>query len=116
MAVEQYIESYYLGEGMTSAASTVSNIAQSMAIAQTTPIKTGPYRLSCFRTTGTVSPDSQTQLRLYFLSTPQFVSPNVAQTETKLELVADVNFLSVASGTFSLVYLSCALTLSTRHI
>lgn len=107
MAVEQYIESYFLGEGQVSAMSGVNDKTQSMVISQTTPLTKPPasaYRLSCFRTSGTVSPDSQTQLRLYFLSVPTFPAENVSPSETALEKVADKNFMARASENTKRIY------------
>jgi len=105
MAVEQYIESYFLGEGITATAQAAQSKPQGFTFSQTIPVTHNSYRLACYRTTGTVSPDSQTQLRLYFLSTPEYPEGTVVPTDdTKLEAVGDVTFWARASDTTKKIY------------
>ncbi|KAI8873321.1 NAD-dependent glutamate dehydrogenase [Ramicandelaber brevisporus] len=63
------------------------------------------YRLETYRSRGTVSKKSQTQLRCYFVSKCEFVNPNPTEAE-KLDVqqVADKAFLAKASPNTLQVY------------
>ena len=52
------------------------------------------YRLESYRSLGTVSYSSTTQLRCYFISKCQWVDPGVSETETDIRKVSDITFLS----------------------
>lgn len=55
------------------------------------------YRLETYRSLGTVSSSSTTQLRCYFVSRCKWVNPSVVETETDIKKVSDITFLSKAT-------------------
>ena len=55
------------------------------------------YRMRCYRTSGYVDESSKSQLRVYFLSKPDFMNPAPTEGETRLEELADRGFLEVTS-------------------
>jgi glutamate dehydrogenase len=82
-SIEHHIEQHYLGEGYH------HNNKYS-------PLKSTDdrrYRLLCYRTKGTVSPDSDIHLRLYSLSEPKYKNSNPPPNETNFEEIADLEFL-----------------------
>lgn len=85
--VERVIENKYLLEGHHS----------SGAISE-------PFRLRCYRTSGTISSFSSHQLRLYFLQRPRFTPGPVAEGEASLEALADSEFLSKVSANSREIY------------
>jgi len=71
MAIEQLIEANFLGEAGTLPLELPTKL---LSISQTTPPPATPYgfRLACYRSAGGVSPTSDTRLRMYFLSKPEY--------------------------------------------
>jgi len=62
------------------------------------------WRVQCYRTQGTVAPDSNVHLRFYFLSEPVYPDPKVSEKETDLEKVSDKEFLRNVPGYLRKLY------------
>ncbi|KAI0013963.1 NAD-specific glutamate dehydrogenase [Xylariaceae sp. FL0662B] len=64
------------------------------------------FRVETFRSPGTISggPSSKTSLRCYFVYQCQFVDPNPAPDETRLEIISDRMFLTKATKNTKLIY------------
>eukprot|EP01113_Clastostelium_recurvatum_P036530 TRINITY_DN521_c0_g2_i3.p1 TRINITY_DN521_c0_g2~~TRINITY_DN521_c0_g2_i3.p1 ORF type:complete len:1046 (+),score=339.58 TRINITY_DN521_c0_g2_i3:67-3138(+) len=105
LEIEHLIETSYLGEGYGHGMAPVTGV--STPVPATMPLTTVatptgpakaevPFRVSCYRTTGTVSAQSPTQLRLYSVTAPVF-QPNADPNETDLTKISDVHFITNAS-------------------
>mmetsp|Transcript_5048 Transcript_5048/g.7107 ORF Transcript_5048/g.7107 Transcript_5048/m.7107 type:complete len:1008 (-) Transcript_5048:48-3071(-) len=75
--IEYHIEAEFMGEGY-----------------DRTNTEQRRWRVQCYRTKGTVAPDSTAQLRMYILSEPRYKNPTPSETETDLTQIADQQFLS----------------------
>nr|AOE43332.1 glutamate dehydrogenase 2 [Coremiostelium polycephalum] len=109
MAVEQYIEAYYFGEGyhQDEANPTGAPVNLSATLNSPKPPVSLPphgYRLACYRTTGTVSNSSPVHLRLYYLTKPVFPVESVSADETDLAKIGDVQFFERSSDSTKQIY------------
>jgi len=62
------------------------------------------YRLETYRSKGTVSSYSSTQLRCYFLTKCEFANPNVPSDVSDLSIVGDKTFLERATPNTKKIY------------
>ena len=106
--LERFIEAKYLSQGENTSASadlssfsaftaSLGSKAETInveAAASTSPSSHLPqnWRLQCYRSRGVLGDGSH--LRLYFLQTPDFVTPNPPAGETRISQLGDRHFLS----------------------
>jgi glutamate dehydrogenase len=105
MALEQMIEAHFLGEPST-LQSDISKVTKMLSLSQTSsPPKMPPhgFRLACYRSAGGVSPTSNTRLRMYFLSTPEYPVEAVPG-ETGLQALSDKEFWARSSDNTKKIY------------
>eukprot|EP01116_Phalansterium_solitarium_P022848 TRINITY_DN770_c0_g1_i1.p1 TRINITY_DN770_c0_g1~~TRINITY_DN770_c0_g1_i1.p1 ORF type:complete len:1067 (-),score=487.40 TRINITY_DN770_c0_g1_i1:382-3582(-) len=79
--VEQRIDADYLGEGYRHTG-------------EVRPEGEKRFRVECYRTRGTVSPNNSIHLRLYLLTELNFRNPNAGPTDLDFDQIADQNFLA----------------------
>lgn len=105
MAIEQMIERDFFGEATTLVNDPVD--VKALSISQTTPPPALPphgFRLACYRSAGGVSPTSDTRLRMYFLSKPEYPDLTVSAEETDLRLISDIHFWERSSDNTKKIY------------
>eukprot|EP01102_Stenamoeba_stenopodia_P004507 TRINITY_DN147_c0_g1_i1.p1 TRINITY_DN147_c0_g1~~TRINITY_DN147_c0_g1_i1.p1 ORF type:complete len:947 (+),score=276.37 TRINITY_DN147_c0_g1_i1:400-3240(+) len=104
MLVERYIERYYLGESNVHDSS-IGYASQLSTMFTTAPAQElPPHRVACFRTQGTLSPDSKTQLRIHVCYEPKYATANCQANETDIEKIGDIDFLAQAESSTKALY------------
>lgn len=63
-----------------------------------------PFRMQCYNTQGTISPFSKQLLRFYFLTRPNFPKGDLAEGETDIDLIGDLEFVERASANTKFIY------------
>ncbi|GMF17792.1 unnamed protein product [Phytophthora lilii] len=104
--LERRLEKHYLsgssgviGDGVT---------AGYQHLEKTEATKKRTYRMQCYRSSGVLDPLSVPyHVRMYFLQEPDFVDPNVSETETDINKVADKIFLERSGPRLKEVYQEC---------
>ncbi|EGZ08721.1 hypothetical protein PHYSODRAFT_564655 [Phytophthora sojae] len=104
--LERRLEKYYLSGSSGVIGDGVKAGYQYLEKAEATKKRT--YRMQCYRSNGVLDPISVPyHVRMYFLQEPDFVDPNVSETETDINKVADKVFLERSGPRLKEVYQEC---------
>ncbi|GMF51952.1 unnamed protein product [Phytophthora fragariaefolia] len=104
--LERRLEKHYLSGSSGIIGDGVKTGYQYLEKAEATKKRT--YRMQCYRSNGVLDPISVPyHVRMYFLQEPDFVDPNVSETETDINKVADKVFLERSGPRLKEVYQEC---------
>ncbi|KAL3670726.1 hypothetical protein V7S43_003914 [Phytophthora oleae] len=104
--LERRLEKHYLSGSSGVIGDGVKAGYQYLEKAESTKKRT--YRMQCYRSSGVLDPSTVPyHVRMYFLQEPDFVDPNVSETETDINKVADKVFLERSGPRLKEVYQEC---------